>query len=342
LAQLTVIGYAVITPSFLSPSDDASRMTFAFTFPGQGSQTVGMGQSLAQNFPVARHVFEEVDEALGESLSRTLWEGPEATLTLTANAQPALMAVSLAGHAALRQEYGADAIKPAFMAGHSLGEYSALAAAGVFSVAEAAKLLRLRGQAMQEAVPAGQGAMLALLGAELEAAQRLAAAAAEGEASQVANDNAPGQVVISGTKTAMDRAVKLAPEYGIRRAVPLPVSAPFHCALMQPAADRMADALEALALNPPLAPIISNVMAAPVMDPDEIKSLLVRQVTGVVRWRESVAYMVDNGAETLFEIGAGRVLTGIAKRVRAKADARSIGSPDEVKAFGEWLKARGA
>jgi [acyl-carrier-protein] S-malonyltransferase len=316
-------------------------MTFAFTFPGQGSQTVGMGQSLAQNFPVARHVFEEVDEALGERLSRTLWEGPEATLTLTANAQPALMAVSLAGHAALRQEYGADAIKPAFMAGHSLGEYSALAAAGVFSVAEAAKLLRLRGQAMQEAVPAGQGAMLALLGAEIEAAQRLAAAAAEGEVSQVANDNAPGQIVISGTKAAMDRAVKLAPEYGIRRAVPLPVSAPFHCALMQPAADRMADALEASALNPPLVPIVSNVMAAPVTDPDEIKSLLVRQVTGVVRWRESVAYMVDNGAETLFEIGAGRVLTGIAKRVRAKADARSVGSPDEVKAFGEWLKARG-
>jgi [acyl-carrier-protein] S-malonyltransferase len=194
---------------------------------------------------------------------------------------------------------------------------------------------------MQEAVPAGQGAMLALLGAEIEAAQRLAAAAAEGEASQVANDNAPGQVVISGTKTAMDRAAKLAPEHGIRRAAPLPVSAPFHCALMQPAADRMAAALEALALNPPLVPIVSNVMATPVTDPAEIKSLLVRQVTGVVRWRESVAYMVDHGAETLFEIGAGRVLTGIAKRVRAKADARSVGSPDEVKAFGEWLKARG-
>ena len=317
-------------------------MTFAFTFPGQGSQTVGMGQSLAQGFTVSRHVFEEVDEALGERLSRTLWEGPEATLTLTANAQPALMAVSLAAYAALRQEYGADAIKPAFMAGHSLGEYSALAAAGAFSVAEAAKLLRLRGQAMQEAVPPGQGAMLALLGAEIEAAQRLAAAAAEGEVSQVANDNAPGQIVISGTKSAMDRAVKLAPEHGIRRAVPLPVSAPFHCALMQPAADRMADALEELTLNPPLAPIVSNVMAAPVTDPAEIKSLLVRQVTGVVRWRESVAYMVDHGAETLFEIGAGRVLTGIAKRVRAKADARSIGSPDEVNAFGEWLKARGA
>ena len=317
-------------------------MTFAFTFPGQGSQTVGMGQSLAQGFTVSRHVFEEVDEALGERLSRTLWEGPEATLRLTANAQPALMAVSLAAYAALRQEYGADAVKPAFMAGHSLCEYSALAAAGAFSVAEAAKLLRLRGQAMQEAVPPGQGAMLALLGAEIEAAQRLAAAAAEGEVSQVANDNAPGQIVISGTKSAMDRAVKLAPEHGIRRAVPLPVSAPFHCALMQPAADRMADALEALTLNPPLAPIVSNVMAAPVTDPAEIKSLLVRQVTGVVRWRESVAYMVDHGAETLFEIGAGRVLTGIAKRVRAKADARSVGSPDDVKAFGEWLKARGA
>ena len=317
-------------------------MTFAFTFPGQGSQTVGMGQSLAQGFTVSRHVFEEVDEALGERLSRTLWEGPEATLRLTANAQPALMAVSLAAYAALRQEYGADAIKPAFMAGHSLGEYSALAAAGAFSVAEAAKLLRLRGQSMQEAVPPGQGAMLALLGAEIEAAQRLAAAAAEGEVSQVANDNAPGQIVISGTKSAMDRAVKLAPEHGIRRAVPLPVSAPFHCALMQPAADRMADALEEFTLNPPLAPIVSNVMAAPVTDPAEIKSLLVRQVTGVVRWRESVAYMVDHGAETLFEIGAGRVLTGIAKRVRAKADARSIGSPDEVNAFGEWLKARGA
>jgi [acyl-carrier-protein] S-malonyltransferase len=317
-------------------------MTFAFTFPGQGSQTVGMGQSLAQNFPVARHVFEEVDEALGEHLSRILWEGPEATLTLTANAQPALMAVSLAAYAALLKEFGADAIKPAFMAGHSLGEYSALAAAGVFSVAVAAKLLRLRGQAMQEAVPPGQGAMLALLGAEIETAQRLAAAAAEGEASQVANDNAPGQVVISGTKSAMDRAVKLAPEHGIRRAVPLPVSAPFHCALMKPAAERMAAALDALTLTPPLVPIVSNVMAAPVTDPNEIKSLLVQQVTSVVRWRESVAYMVDNGAETLFEIGAGRVLTGIAKRVRAKADARSVGSPDDIKAFGEWLKARGA
>ena len=342
LAERTVIGYAVITPSIICASDNASRMTFAFTFPGQGSQTVGMGKSLAENFEAARHVFQEVDEALGEHLSRTLWEGPEATLTLTANAQPALMAVSLAAYAALAREYGADAIKPAFMAGHSLGEYSALAAAGVFPVSVAAKLLRLRGQAMQEAVPQGEGAMLALLGAEVEQAERLAAAAAEGDVSQVANDNAPGQVVISGAKPAMDRAIKLAPEHKIRRAVPLPVSAPFHCALMKPAADRMEAALEALTLNVPQVPIVANVTAAPVTDPAEIKSLLVQQVTGVVRWRESVAYMVDQGASTLFEIGAGRVLTGLAKRIRAQADARSIGTPDEVKAFGEWLKARGA
>ena len=317
-------------------------MTFAFTFPGQGSQTVGMGRSLAENFLAARNVFEEVDEALGEPLSRIIWEGPQATLTLTANAQPALMAVSLAAYAALAHEYGADAIKPAFMAGHSLGEYSALAAAGVFPVAVAAKLLRLRGASMQEAVPPGEGAMLALLGAEIELAEKLAAAAAQGDVAQVANDNAPGQVVISGAKAAMDRAAKLAPEHGIRRAAPLPVSAPFHCALMQPAADRMAEALEAAALNPPAVPIVANVTAAPVTDPAEIKSLLVKQVTGVVRWRESVAYMVDHGAATLFEIGAGRVLTGLAKRIRAEADARSVGSPDEVKAFGEWLKTQGA
>jgi [acyl-carrier-protein] S-malonyltransferase len=317
-------------------------MTFAFTFPGQGSQTVGMGQSLAQNFDVARRVFEEVDEALSEHLSRIIWEGPEATLTLTANAQPALMAVSLAAYAALAHEYGAGAIEPAFMAGHSLGESSAYAAAGVLSVADAARLLRLRGQAMQAAVPPGEGAMLALLGAEIEQAEKLAAAAAEGDVSQVANDNAPGQVVISGAKPAMERAIKLAPEYGVRRAVPLPVSAPFHCALMKPAADRMAEALAHMAFNPARVPIVANVTAAPATDPAEIKSLLVEQVTGVVRWRESVAYMVDHGAETLFEIGAGRVLTGLAKRIRAQADARSVGSPDDVKAFGEWLKARGA
>jgi [acyl-carrier-protein] S-malonyltransferase len=315
-------------------------MTFAFTFPGQGSQTVGMGQSLAQNFDAARHVFEEVDEALSEKFSQLIWEGPADTLTLTANAQPALMAVSLATYRALAHEFGAGAIEPAFMAGHSLGEYSANAAAGVISVADAARVLRLRGQAMQAAVPPGEGAMLALIGAEIEQAEKLAAAAAQGDVSQVANDNAPGQVVISGAKSAMDRAIKLAPEHGIRRAVPLPVSAPFHCALMKPAADRMAEALAGLSFNAPRVPIVANVTAAPVSDPQELKSLLVQQVTAVVRWRESVAYMVDHGAKTLFEIGAGKVLTGIAKRIRAEADARSIGTPDDIKAFGEWLKAR--
>ena len=315
-------------------------MTFALTFPGQGSQAVGMGKTLAEAYPAARAVFEAVDEALAEKLTRLMWEGPEPELTLTKNAQPALMAVSLAALAVLREAYGADAIKPAFVAGHSLGEYSALAAAGVFSVSDAAKLLRLRGLAMQEAVPAGQGAMLALLGAEIEPAQKLAAAAANGDVSQVANDNAPGQVVISGSKAAMDRAIKLAGEFGIRRAVPLPVSAPFHCALMQPAADRMAEALEAVKLAAPSVPLISNVTAAPVSDPQEIKRLLVAQVTGVVRWRESAAYMVDQGANTLFEVGAGRVLTGLAKRIRPAADARSVGTPEEVQAFGEWLKAR--
>jgi [acyl-carrier-protein] S-malonyltransferase len=299
-----------------------------------------MGKALAENFPAASAVFEAVDAALGEKLSRLMWEGPEPELTLTKNAQPALMAVSLAAFAVLRETCGADAIRPAFVAGHSLGEYSALAAAGVFTIADAAKLLRLRGLAMQEAVPPGQGAMLALLGAEIEPAQKLAEAAAQGDVSQVANDNAPGQVVISGAKAAMDRAVKLAPEFGIRRAVPLPVSAPFHCALMQPAADRMAEALEGVALQAPSVPLISNVTAGPVTDPQEIKRLLVAQVTGVVRWRESVAYMVDQGAGTLFEIGAGRVLTGIARRIRPEADARPVGTPDEVQAFAEWFKAR--
>jgi [acyl-carrier-protein] S-malonyltransferase len=316
-------------------------MTFAFTFPGQGSQTVGMGQNLAQNYAVARAVFDEVDEALGEKLSAVMWEGPEATLTLTFNAQPALMAVSLAAFAVLKNEYGWEAIKPVYVAGHSLGEYSALAAVGEFSVADAARLLRVRGTAMQEAVPQGQGAMLALLGAEIDSAKKLAAAAAEGEVAQVANDNAPGQIVISGSKTAMDRAAKLAPEYGIRRAVPLPVSAPFHCALMSPAAERMATALAALDLKIPEVPVVTNVTAAPVSDPSLIRSLLVEQVTGVVRWRESVAYMVDHGVATLFEVGAGKVLTGLAKRIRSEADARSVGTADDIKSFGDWLKARG-
>jgi [acyl-carrier-protein] S-malonyltransferase len=315
-------------------------MTFAFTFPGQGSQFVGMGRDLANEFPAARAVFQEVDEALSEHLSRLIWDGPEAELTLTKNAQPALMAVSLAAIAVLAREFGDEALKPIFVAGHSLGEYSALATSGVFSIADAARLLRLRGLAMQEAVPAGQGAMLALLGADLEPAERLCAAAADGEVCQVANDNAPGQVVISGTAAAMSRAAKLATEYGIRRAVPLPVSAPFHCALMKPAADCMAEALGALPLSAPHIPVISNVTASPVLDTHAIKTLLVQQVTGVVRWRESVAYMVDHGADTLFEIGAGRVLTGLAKRIRGQADARSVGAPGDVTFFGDWLKAR--
>jgi [acyl-carrier-protein] S-malonyltransferase len=315
-------------------------MTFAFTFPGQGSQTVGMGKSLADAFPAARAVFDEVDEALGEKLSKTAWEGPEPTLTLTQNAQPALMAVSLAALAVLKQEFGDDAIRPRFVAGHSLGEYSALAAAGVLSVADAAKLLRLRGQAMQEAVPAGQGAMLALLGADLAGAEKLASTAAQGDVCQVANDNAPGQIVISGSKAAIDRAIKLAPELGIRRAVPLPVSAPFHCALMKPAADRMAEALNSVTLAAPNTPIVSNVTAATVLEPAEIKVLLVRQVTGMVRWRDSVAYMADHGVDTLFEIGAGRVLTGLAKRIRPDVDSRSVGTADDVSSFGDWLKSR--
>jgi [acyl-carrier-protein] S-malonyltransferase len=315
-------------------------MTYVFTFPGQGSQTVGMGQALAQAFPAARAVFDEVDEALGESLSHIVWNGPESTLTLTKNAQPALMTVSLAVIAVLKQEYGDAALVPAFVAGHSLGEYSALAAAGVFPLSDAARLLRLRGLAMQEAVPEGEGAMLALLGADLDPAQRLAAAAAEDGICQVANDNAPGQVVISGSRAAIDRALRLASDFGIRRAVPLTVSAPFHCALMKHAADRMALALQDVAMKEPSCPLISNVTASPVSDPASIRALLVQQVTGVVRWRESIAYMADHGASTIFEIGAGRVLTGLARRIRGDADPRAIGTVEDVKSFGEWLNGR--
>ncbi len=317
-----------------------SQMTFAFTFPGQGSQTVGMGKGIAEAFAPARAVFEEVDDALAEKLSRLIWEGPDTELTLTRNAQPALMAVSMAARAVLEHEFGAQAIKPKFAAGHSLGEYSALAAAGVISLADTAKLLRLRGEAMQDAVPQGQGAMLALLGAEVDAAGKLAAAASDGEVCQVANDNAPGQVVISGAKAAMDRAFKLAPDFGVRRAVPLPVSAPFHCALMQPAAERMAEALNSATLQEPNISIVSNVTAATVTGSNDIKRLLVAQVTHAVRWRESVTYMVDNGTDTLFELGAGRVLTGLAKRISSHADARSIGEPRDIEAFGDWLKSR--
>ncbi len=306
-------------------------MSVSFIFPGQGSQAVGMGAMLAEAYPAAKSVFAEVDDALGQSLSALMWEGPESELTLTENAQPALMAVSLAAVRVL-EEKGVDLAKRvAFVAGHSLGEYSALAAAGALSVADTAKLLKIRGRAMQQAVPVGAGAMAALLGADLAQAQELARAAAEGEVCEAANDNAPGQVVISGTKAAIDRAIALAPKYGARRAVLLPVSAPFHCALMQPAADAMREALADVTIHAPAVPLVANVLAAPVRDPDDIRDRLVEQVTGMVRWRESMLYLTSQGVASVYEVGAGRVLTGIARRFDG-LDAKSIGTPDEIEA----------
>ena len=304
-------------------------MSIAFIFPGQGSQAVGMGAELAKTYPSARAVFDEVDAALSQSLSRLMWDGPEAELTLTENAQPALMAVSLAAMRVLGDKGLKLPTKVAYVAGHSLGEYSALAAAGAFSLADTARLLKIRGRAMQEAVPVGKGAMAALLGADLAQAQELAKAAAEGEACQAANDNAPGQVVISGAKTAIDRAVTLAPKFGARRAVLLPVSAPFHCALMQPAADAMREALAKVTINPPSVPLIANVLATPISDPEAIRARLVEQVTGMVRWRETMLFLKTNGVGTVYEVGAGRVLTGIARRFEG-VEARSIGTPDEL------------
>ncbi len=306
-------------------------MSVSFIFPGQGSQAVGMGAALAEAYPAAKSAFAEVDDALGQSLTALMWEGPESELTLTENAQPALMAVSLAAVRVL-QEKGVDLAKRvAFVAGHSLGEYSALAAAGALSVADTAKLLKIRGRAMQQAVSVGAGAMAALLGADLSQAQELARAAAEGEVCEAANDNAPGQVVISGTKAAIDRAIALAPKYGARRAVLLPVSAPFHCALMQPAADAMREALADVAIYSPAVPLVANVLAAPVRDPDDIRNRLVEQVTGMVRWRESMLYLTSQGVASVYEVGAGRVLTGIARRFDG-LDAKSIGTPDEIEA----------
>ena len=306
-------------------------MSIAFIFPGQGSQAVGMGGELAKTYPSARAVFAEVDAALSQSLSRLMWDGPEAELTLTENAQPALMAVSLAAMRVLGDKGLKLPTKVAYVAGHSLGEYSALAAAGALSLADTARLLKTRGRAMQEAVPVGQGAMAALLGADLAQAQDLAKAVAEGEVCQAANDNALGQVVISGTKTAIDRAVTLAPNFGARRAVLLPVSAPFHCALMQPAADAMREALAKVTINPPSVPLIANVLATPISDPEAIRARLVEQVTGMVRWRETMLFLKTNGVGTVYEVGAGRVLTGIARRFEG-VEARSIGTPDELQA----------
>jgi [acyl-carrier-protein] S-malonyltransferase len=313
-------------------------MSIALIFPGQGSQAVGMGFELAKAYPSAQAVFAEVDAALAQNLSKVMWEGPESELTLTENAQPALMAVSLAAMRVLDEKGFRLPAKIAYVAGHSLGEYSALAAAGALSLADAARLLKIRGRAMQAAVPVGEGAMAALLGADLAQAQALAEAASEDEVCEAANDNAPGQVVISGAKSAIDRAVALAPQFGARRAVLLPVSAPFHCALMQSAADAMREALAKVTINPPAVPLIANVLAAPVSEPEEIRARLVEQVTGMVRWRETMLYLKANGVGTVYEVGAGRVLTGIARRFDG-IEARSIGTPEELEAAAAALAA---
>ncbi|WP_102109347.1 ACP S-malonyltransferase [Oceaniglobus roseus] len=306
-------------------------MSRAFVFPGQGAQTVGMGRALAEAYPAARAVFQEVDDALGEPLSALIWEGSIEDLTLTANAQPALMATSLAAMAALEAE-GIPVESAAFVAGHSLGEYSALAAAKALSVADAARLLRARGTAMQAAVPVGVGAMAAILGLDLEAVRALAAEAAEGQVCAAANDNDPAQVVISGHAEAVGRAVEMAKGRGAKRALLLPVSAPFHCALMAPAAEAMAEALGSVALAAPVVPVVSNVTAAPVSDPEEIRRLLVAQITGAVRWRESVAAMAGAGVTEIWEIGAGKALSGMVRRIAKDVSVANVGTPEDVAA----------
>jgi [acyl-carrier-protein] S-malonyltransferase len=303
----------------------------AFVFPGQGSQAVGMGKALADAFPSARAVFDEVDEALGEKLSAVMWDGPADVLTLTSNAQPALMAVSLAVMRVLQAEAGLDVRRDvAYVAGHSLGEYSALAAAGAIGLADTARLLRIRGNAMQEAVPVGEGAMAALLGLEFEAALAVAREAAHGDVCDPANDNGGAQVVISGHRAAVERAIALAQAKGAKRAIMLTVSAPFHCALMEPAAGVMKEALARVTIRPPAAPLVANVTAAPVTDPEAIRDGLVRQVTGTVRWRESVAAMSDAGVTSFFEIGSGKILTGLVKRITSGAAAIAVGTPEDV------------
>ncbi|MDR6870238.1 [acyl-carrier-protein] S-malonyltransferase [Bosea sp. BE125] len=306
-------------------------MTTAFIFPGQGSQVVGMGKSLAEAFPQAKAVFDEVDAALSQKLSTLMWEGPAEDLTLTANAQPALMAVSLAVVRVLEAEVGLDLKRAAaFVAGHSLGEYSALAAAGTFSITDAARLLRIRGDAMQKAVPAGQGAMAALLGAELDLARSIASDAAQGEVCEAANDNGGGQVVLSGAKAAIERAIALSGERGVKRAMLLPVSAPFHCALMQPAAEAMRAALAEVSMQAPVVPVMANVGAAPLSDPAAIRASLVAQVTGTVRWRECVLAMADAGVTEFVEAGSGKVLAGLIKRIAAGTATISVGTADDI------------
>jgi [acyl-carrier-protein] S-malonyltransferase len=309
-------------------------MTRALVFPGQGSQAVGMGRDLAGAFATARDVFAEIDEALHQNLMRLMFEGPESELVLTENAQPALMAASLAVARVLERDGGVDLKRHvAFVAGHSLGEYSALAAAYALGAADAARLLKKRGLAMQRAVPVGEGAMAALLGVEFDMAEEVAAAASQGQVCDLANDNGAGQIVLSGNKEAVERAVAIAAERGVRRSIMLPVSAPFHCALMQPAADAMQEALGDVHMGEPWVPLIANVTAAAVREPDEIKSLLVKQVTGLVRWRECVLTMKEQGVDTLIELGAGRVLSGLTKRIDKELTGSAIGTPAEIEAF---------
>ena len=309
-------------------------MSVAFVFPGQGSQAVGMGKALADAFPVARQVFDEVDAALGEPLSKVMWEGPAETLTLTENTQPALLAHSLAAMRVLETEAGVDLKRDvAFVAGHSLGEYSALAAAGAFTLADAARLVRIRGRAMQKAVPVGVGAMAALLGLEFAASAAVAAEAAQGQVCQAANDNGGGQVVVSGDKAAVERAVEIAKQKGARRAMMLTVSAPFHCALMQPAADAMTEALAKVTVRQPVVPLVANVTARPITDPAEIVRRLIEQVTGTVRWRDSVAFMAGAGVTTFYEVGTGKVLSGLVKRIADGAAGVALGTPDDIAVF---------
>jgi [acyl-carrier-protein] S-malonyltransferase len=314
-------------------------MTRAFLFPGQGSQKVGMGAELGAAFAAARDVFQEVDDALSQKLSKLMWEGPEADLTLTENAQPAIMAASVAVVRVLEKEMGLDVAAHAkFVAGHSLGEYSALCAAGAFTLADAARLLKIRGQAMQSAVPVGEGGMIALIGAEIEQAEDVAKeASAAGGICVVANDNAPGQVVISGSKEAMDRVPEIAKAKGIKRAMPLAVSAPFHCPLMQPAADRMAEALAAVTVRPLAVPVIANVTAGPVSEPDNVRRLLVSQVTGRVRWRESILELRGLGVDTTVEFGGNKVLTGMVKRIDKDLQNVTLDSPADLEAFAKTL-----
>lgn len=309
-------------------------MKRAFLFPGQGSQTVGMGRDVAEAFPEARHVFEEVDEALKQKLSQLIFEGSQEDLTLTENAQPAIMATSIAILRVMEKESGKELPELCdAVAGHSLGEYSALCAAGSLQLAETAKLLKLRGQSMQRAVPKGQGAMAAVLGLDYEATVKIASEAADGDICQAANDNAPGQVVLSGSAVAVERAVGLARDHGAKRAVMLEVSAPFHCALMEPAAQAMQDALADAGIQAPSVPLVANVTAAGVTDPETIRKLLVEQVTGMVRWRESIEHMVENGLEQTFEIGAGKVLTGLNRRIHRELQSVCIATPDDIEAY---------